>query len=496
MSIAAAAGVANHASEETTVGTHEGTITLTHDAHATAQNIPVVGGDARIPVDSPLSTGIHFDIEHTPDIASAIQNDFLIAAQPRGEREKVKDVAHKLVLQSVLGGAALGILTTGGIYARRRYGQSAVGEVGTIMATAGSLITIGLIAIPGTYLQQAHPHWSSLEQQVPVLKQIEQPLVSQIEISKTDLNATAIQLINGGVVGYIDSIDFYGPLKDQVAAVADQLRQPEPGETVAVIISDRHDNSNIDPVIKAVGDAVGATILLDAGDDFGASQKWESFSTDSLGTTFKHYKQRFVSPGNHDWASFTKEAYKKAEITVLDGTAEELADGMTILGDKDPNRSGLADIPEVEGQETSIQLGQRLGGAACKAGNVSIAMVHSPSAAKIIAETGCVDVVLAGHSHVMKGPEKVQGVLGNTTLFVNGTSGGAGGVLPIALWHKLHSDATMALLTLRNGRPVGIQTEVLTKEGTVVVNPYYAINLDHLSAAGIESRKSTLLNEE
>ena len=496
MSIAATVGVANHVSEETTVGAHEGIVTLTRDGHATAEDIPVVGGDIRIPIQTPLGTGVNFKITHTPDVISALQTDALIAAQPRGEKEKVKDTANKLVLQSILGGAALGTLTVGGIYTRRRYGRTVVGETGIVMATAGSLITVGLMAIPGTYLQQPHANWTSLEQQVPILKQIDDPLVSQVEINNNDLGKTAVSLINSGVVGYQDSINFYGPLKDQVAIVASQLRQPEPGEQVAVIISDRHDNTNIDPVIRAVGDAVGATIVLDSGDDFGASQSWEAFSTNSLGTTFKHYDQRFVSPGNHDWAPFTKDAYDKAKFTVLDGSTKELEGGMTIIGDRDPRRSGLADLPEVPGEETPAELGQRLGAIACEEGNVSIAMVHSPLAAQIIAETGCVDLALAGHSHIIKGPETVHGVQGDTTLFVNGTSGGASGLIPIALRNKLQTDATMALVTLRNGRPVGIQTEVFTKRGEIIIGTYRPINLGPLSLTGIQSRRNILLDKQ
>lgn len=493
MSVAAAAGVANHVNEHTTVGAHEGIIGLTHDGHATAKDIPIVGGDIRIPVHQALGTGINFKITRTPNIVSSIEADPLIISQPRGEAEKVGDIAKNLAIKSGLGGLALGTLTVGGVYARRRFGRTLAGETGTVLATAGSLLTIGLIAVPGTYIQQSHETWSSLDQQVPILKQINKPLVNQIEINESGLGSTAIGFINSGVVGYKDSINFYGPLRDRVSEVASQLHQPGPGEEVAVVISDRHDNINMDPVIRAVGDAVGATILIDAGDDFSASQEWESFSSDSLGNTFKHYKEKYVAPGNHDWAPFTHKAYKKEGITVLSGKPVNLGGKLKIIGNKDPRRSSFADMPETAGQESTTHLGQQLGAAACEAGNVSIAVVHSPTAARIVAESGCVRLVLAGHQHVMSGPEVIQGTNGNTTLFINGTSGGAGTPVPIALWHKLQANATMALVTLHEGEPVGIQSEVFTTSGQIEVSRYYPIGSNQISVEASKIHKNTTI---
>ena len=76
-------------------------------------------------------------------------------------------------------------------------------------------------------------------------------------------------------------------LVDRVAELAAQLRQPEDGETVAVLVSDRHDNIGMDPVARKVADEAGATVLLDAGDDTStggrgrssASSRWTRPST-------------------------------------------------------------------------------------------------------------------------------------------------------------------------------------------------------------------------
>ena len=63
----------------------------------------------------------------------------------------------------------------------------------------------------------------------------------------------------------------------------------EKGEKVALVVSDRHDNIGMDPIHRAVGDAAGATILIDAGDDTSAGQRWEEFSLRSLNEQFKGY---------------------------------------------------------------------------------------------------------------------------------------------------------------------------------------------------------------
>ena len=73
---------------------------------------------------------------------------------------------------------------------------------------------------------------------------------------------------------------FYAEAAEAAADL--ELRQPEEDETVALVVSDRHDNIGMDPVARAIGDAGGATVVLDAGDDTSTGQPWEAFSLDSL----------------------------------------------------------------------------------------------------------------------------------------------------------------------------------------------------------------------
>lgn len=473
LSTAAAFGLANHLTEETTIGTHEGTVALTLDGHATARNIPILGSDLRIPIEAPGPAGIRFTITNTPDLESALQQDALIAAQPAGEKENIKEVAIDLVERSALGGLAIGTVGIGGIYLRRRFNRSFKGEVGLVMATAGILTTAGLLAWQGSLTGPDNTDWSPLSRQVPVLSQLQSPLVNTLEISNGTLESGAAQIINSGVNAYQTSNNFYGPLKEQAAALGPQLHQPTPDQKVAVIISDRHDNTNMDPVVRAAADAAGATIVLDAGDDLGVSQSWEMFSLNSLFATFKDYEYKFVAQGNHDWAKFVTGAFEKADWTVLSGEAVPFIDGTKIIGGGDPRRSTVGDIPATPDDKTLQEVSDELRAEACE-DNIAVALVHSPGIAKEILGTGCVPLGVAGHTHKLK-QELVSTPNGEAFVFTNGATGGPSGLLPIGLWQTLHTDATIGLATFEQGMPVGIQSVTFKKTGTVVVGEYRAL---------------------
>ena len=480
---AATLGVANHLTEHTTVGAHEGDLALTLDGHATARDMPIIGSDLRFPVDAPFHTGARFTITKTPNIESFPQVDALLASQPKGETEHIKEVGLSLARRSALGGLAIGGVGIGGIYLRRRYSGDKRGELGTIIATVSLTTTLGLLAVPGSLTNSSSSNWSPLDKQVPSLKQLHNPLVDTLEISDGTLEDTAAQLINGGVVAFKTSNAFYDPLKQKAAAIGPELHQPTADQTVAVVISDRHDNTNMDPVVRAAADAAGAEIVLDAGDDLGASQSWEMFSLNSLFTTFKDYKYKFVATGNHDWASFIPKAFEKARWNVLSGKAIPFLKGTKIIGEADPRRSSFNDLPALPGDKTVTKVGENLDAVACD-NNVAVVLVHSPEAAKTVAKTGCVPLEIAGHTHILN-QQNIAGTNGASFVFTNGTTGGAGGILPIALWQKLHSDATIGLATFENGMPVGIQSVVFTNSGNVEVGEYTNIPLRENTAQSI-----------
>ena len=90
---------------------------------------------------------------------------------------------------------------------------------------------------------------------------------------------------------------------------------------MALLVSDRHDNIGMDAVARAIGDAGGATVVLDAGDDTSTGAAWESFSLDSLDKAFKGYDHRIAISGNHDNGTFVSHYLEKRGWTHLDGNA-------------------------------------------------------------------------------------------------------------------------------------------------------------------------------
>ena len=72
--------------------------------------------------------------------------------------------------------------------------------------------------------------------------------------------------------------------------------------------------------------------------------------------------------------------------------------------------------------------------------------------------------MLAGHLHVVVGPERVVGENGQIGYrFTTGTTGGA--AYAIAIGTKPRRDATVTLVTYRDGRPVGLQWVSLSPLG-------------------------------
>ena len=118
---------------------------------------------------------------------------------------------------------------------------------------------------------------------------------------------------------YETSKVFYREVADGVPEIASELHQPAEDETVAVLVSDRHDNIGMDPVVRATADAAGATVVLDAGDDTSTGQSWETFSLDSLDTAFKDYDARVAVAGNHDHGDVVSNHLKDLGWTHLEG---------------------------------------------------------------------------------------------------------------------------------------------------------------------------------
>jgi predicted phosphodiesterase len=337
------------------------------------------------------------------------------------------------------------------------------------VAVAACLALVG-VALPALAREpRAAVSWRPLTDFFPEAESV--PGLADVQIVDGAEVRGGATLIRGAIDTYQASLDFYADLADNAGLIGDQLRQPEDGETVALLVTDRHDNIGMDATITAVAQAGDASLLIDAGDDTSSGASWETFSIDSLAEAADDAGDLDVVavPGNHDQGRPVDQRMRERDFTVLDGEPVEVA-GIRFLGDADPRSSGYTPNRE-SGLETVSEQADRLAKVACADGEVSTMVVHDPNSGLDAAERGCVDLVLSGHLHRQVGPEAVVADDGSVaTTFTNGTTGGA--AFAIALGSKLRRPAQMTLVTYADGVPAGVQPVDITTGGTFEVQDW------------------------
>jgi hypothetical protein len=267
---------------------------------------------------------------------------------------------------------------------------------------------------------------------------------------------------------------FYDHVAEAVPTITGQIHKPGRGETVALLVSDRHDNVGMDKVARAIGDLGGATVLFDTGDDTSTGSEWEAFSLDSLDRVFKDYGDRFAITGNHDHGEFVGKYLAELGFTRFDGKAVDGPDGIRLLGADDPRSSGLGSWRD----ETGLSFDEhasRVADQVCKydeeGDRIATLLVHDAATGHYALERGCVDLVVGGHIHERLGPVEVVGENGKIGYtYTTGTTGGA--AYAVAIGSKLRRNAMVTLLTYRDGRPVGIQAVTIRTVGDFRVSEY------------------------
>ena len=481
----AAVPVAAHAfltgEESVRIGAHTATTSPTVDGKATL----VVGGLApslRVTSGLPVGLGVEVTVNGTDagSLDTMVQRDAVIASAPEGEIARVRGALVDLAVASLLRGVAAGALAAllvAGSWAlvgaeRRRQLRSLAPRPIWWVTAAGTAALVALAAAAAPRSAEPEHSWSPITELVPEANL--NPALSAVEVADGTATEGGVALIRGAISTYRDSVGFYDALTQRVATVARQLRGPaDDDEVVALLVSDRHDNIGMDRVARAIGDAAGATILLDAGDDTASGAAWEDFSIDSLAAAFEGYEV-VAAPGNHDAGGMVAEQMADAGFTVLDGEPAEV-DQITFLGVPDPRTSGFGN-GVVEGSVPFDDVAADLVETACGEPAVSTVLVHSPAVGLDTAESGCVDLVLSGHLHRQVGPTVVRsGDVLTTTTYTNGTTGGA--AYAFALGSALRRPAQVTLVTFAHGRPRGLQPVDIETDGTITVQPYQRLEL-------------------
>lgn len=468
-------------SKTTVVASHDAVVSPSFDGYATLDLGPYLP-NLRYPTGGRLGTHVKLGKTNLTSYEDLIARYAVIGSQPAGEiaklRRAVVDIAEDSAVSGALAGLAgpalwalLGAERRGDLFRHvtlRRTGL--VGLAGVVMATALAQPWDR----PDPVLEQ-RVSWS------PITEELDVPIPAQardLEIEAGLITSSTRRLAESLFDSYRKSAQFYEDVVEGVPAVADLIREPEEGETVAVLVSDRHDNIGMDRVARAIADEAGATILLDAGDDTSTGSSWEAFSLDSLHEAFADYEYRYAVTGNHDHGAFTGTYAGKLGFTRFDEESQEGPDGIRLFGADDPRSSGLGSWRD----ETGLSFAEhadRVADQACEydaAGErISTLLVHDANTGRPALERGCVDLVVGGHVHVQLGPtllEGENGAIGYT--YSSGTTGGA--AYAIAIGSKLRRDAMVSLVTYREGRPAGVQPVTVRTLGDFQVGEYVEIS--------------------
>jgi hypothetical protein len=470
-------------SAATTVASHDAIVRPTTDGYVTLRTGPFLP-DVRAPSGAGIGVEITLGKTEARSTEELVERYAFIASQPDAQVARVQRAITDLAYDAALRGALIAVvplLVWAAVGRRRR--RELVARL-DVRNRSGRVLT-GVLLLALMVVLFAQP-WESRDPMLAdssdwqelhdYVTEVEVPAEArEIQVSTNSTTNGTKRLVLSAIDTFRKSKTFYNAAAAAAATLV--LRQPGKGETVALMVSDRHDNIGMDPVARAIADQAGATTILNAGDDTSTGSAWEAFSLDSLDNAFDDYDQRFSVLGNHDHGGFVA-AY--LEDLGWDVAAREVVDGPgggKLLAWDDPRSSGLGnwrDQPGLSIGEIAAQIADR----ACDSPErVNTVLVHDADMGAEALRRGCVDLVLSGHVHVQVGPDRVVGENGDAGYaYTNGTSGGA--AYAISVGSKLRRPAEVTLVTYgEDGRPVGLQPVTLQTNGVFQVGDFIDLDL-------------------
>ena len=468
LSLAIAAWIFVHSEREVDIASHEAVISPNLSGEVVLDTGPVLP-DFRASSGSWVGMDIVLGKTEATSMQELTARYATIASQPDGQVavavRALKTMAYAALVQGLVLGALPFLLVV--LVGKERWRsllhnvRSRRGAVAVVVVGA----MVALIVVPYGWGRNEPEEraWVSLGEYVGPDVDLP-PEAKGVEIQSNVMAGETKRLIGSALDSYRQGLDFYRKAADDAADLA--LRTPDDDEVVVLLVSDRHLNVGMDKVARAIADRAKATAVFDAGDDTSTGARWEAFSLDSVSTAFEDL-DRWAVAGNHDNGSFVRQHMEDLGWTYFDGEVLDGPDGGRILGVDDPRSSGLGNWRDEKGL-SSRDVADRLTEAVCDADadgdRVNTLLVHDADFGDQALERGCVDLVIGGHTHVTSGPTAVIGdndVVGYT--FTVGTAGGA--AYAIAIGSKLRRAADVALLTYRDGRPIGIQDVMLQTNG-------------------------------
>ena len=460
------------------LASHDAVLRPTLSGYVEVRTGPVLP-DVRVPSGQRVGVDVYLGKTEAESTEALIERYAVIASQPDGQRAKAEDALRAMAVNALLRGAVVALTPMGlwFLLGKRRRAELGHRLRNPVIASVTGLVVVGALVVWEPWDRedrtvQADRDWQSLED---FLGGVSVPAeVEDLELRGDVTTQETRRLVESAIDTYDKSLEFYQTAAEQAATL--DLRVPEEGDTVVALISDRHDNVGMDAVARAIADRGAATAVFDAGDDTSVGQPWEAFSLDSVNEAFDDL-DRFGVAGNHDHGTFVATYLADLGWTMLDGEPVEGPGGIVLLGVDDPRSSGLGSWRDETGLSYA-EVGSRLADAVCDAPDrVTTLLVHDPTLGREALERGCTDLVLGGHLHVPRGPEQYVGPAGEIGYsYTNGTTGGA--AYAIALGSKPRRSADVALVTYRDGVPLGIQDVTLQTDGVFVVGEFVVLDYD------------------
>ena len=487
-----------NSSVSTNIASHDAVVSPTFDGYATLDLGPYLP-NLRYPTGYALGADVRLGKTNLSSYEALIQRYAVIGSQPEGEIAKLRSALSAMAVDSAVTGALIGLLGPAALVAlgRRRREElfhhltpRRLGYVGL----AGVVVAVAVLqpwSRRGDESRLQGEDWVSVADELPDVPVPEE--AERLEIESGLMTTGTKRLAESAFDSYRRSVAFYEQVVAATPELADQLHQPAADETVALLVSDRHDNIGMDAVARAIADQGGATMLLDAGDDTSTGSPWEAFSLDSLDQAFRDYDHRFAVAGNHDNGDFVPAYLDDLGFTTFEGELVDGPDDIRLLGSDDPRSSGLGSWRD----EVGLSFGEhaeRVADEACAydedGERVSTLLVHDANTGRDALTRGCVDLVVGGHIHAQLGPTRVVGENGKAGYtYTNGTTGGA--AYAVAIGSKLRRDAQVTLVTYREGRPVGLQPVSVRTVGDFVVGPYTELDLGDEAAEALPGPETT-----
>ncbi len=485
-----------HSSSNTVIASHDAVVRPALDGYATVDLGPYLP-NLRYPAATRLGASIDVGKTNADSYETLVERYAIIASQPEGQVTKLRGAVIDMAWDAAISGGLIGLAAPGlwvVLGPRRR----------TELLRHVTRRRLGVLGLAGAVVAVATPQpWARLGEDFtqgvswqPVgeaLPDVSVPEVARpIEVQQGLMTSGTKRLAESALSTLATSREFYNEVAEAARTVPLDLHEPAEDETVALLVSDRHDNVGMDAVARAIADRGGATVLLNAGDDTSTGGEWEAFSLESLDVAFDDFDDRYSVAGNHDHGTFVTDYFDELGFTTLEGEAVDGPGDTRLLGVSDPRSSGLGawrDEPGLSFHEHE----QRVADLVCEhhedGDRMSTLLVHDANTGRQALDRGCVDLVLGGHVHAQLGPIQVVGENGEIGYtFTNGTTGGA--VYALAIGSKLRRNAQVTLVTYRDGRPVGIQPVTVRTVGDFLVGEYHELDLDRPETETVPTQDS------